>query len=116
MKKLRTSEVAKSVGKSIAEHRQAAGLTQEEVAEKLEIGHEAVSRMERGLIVPTVVRLIELADIFNCDVTHLLLQSSDRPSDQAIYIAQALNQLGAKDRELVIDLLSVLSKRLSITR
>lgn len=113
MKKLRTSEVAKSVGKSIAEHRQAAGLTQEEVAEKLEIGHEAVSRMERGLIVPTVVRLIELADIFNCDVTHLLLQSSDRPSDQAEYVGKLLAQLSKQDRDLVLDLLSALSKRLS---
>ncbi|WP_233439040.1 hypothetical protein [Aggregatibacter actinomycetemcomitans] len=28
----------------------------------LEIGNEAVSRMERGLIMPNVVRLIELAE------------------------------------------------------
>ena len=113
MKKQRTSEVAKSVGKSIAEHRQAAGLTQEEVAEKLAIGHEAVSRMERGLIVPTVVRLIELADIFNCDVTHLLLQSSDRSSDQAEYIAKLLANLNPQDRAMVLELLGTLRKRLS---
>jgi transcriptional regulator with XRE-family HTH domain len=114
MKKLRTSEVAKSVGRSIAEHRQLAGLTQEEVAERLDIGHEAVSRMERGLIVPTVARLIELADIFNCDITTLLLQSSDRPSDQAQSIAQQLELLSASDRELVLGLLTSLTRRLSI--
>jgi transcriptional regulator with XRE-family HTH domain len=113
MKKLRTAEVAKSIGKSIAEHRQAAGLTQEEVAEKLEIGHEAVSRMERGLIVPTVARLIELAEIFNCDVTTLLLQSSDRPSDQAQFIAKQLERLSAPDRELVINISASLTRRLS---
>lgn len=50
-------ELAKSVGKAIGRQRQQAGLTQEQVAEHLDIGMEAVSRMERGLVVPTVVRL-----------------------------------------------------------
>jgi transcriptional regulator with XRE-family HTH domain len=44
------------------------------VAEHLSIGLEAVSRMERGLVVPTIVRLAELAQLFDCDIAELLLQ------------------------------------------
>lgn len=113
MKTLRRSEVAKSVGKAIADHRQNANLTQEEVAEKLDIGHDAVSRMERGLIVPNVVRLIELADIFHCDVTDLLLRGSVRPSDQANFLSKSLAELNAQDRELVMQMFNTLTKRLA---
>ena len=60
-------ELAKSVGKAIGRQRHQAGLTQDQVAEHLKIGMEAVSRMERGLVVPTVVRLAELAQLFGCD-------------------------------------------------
>ncbi len=57
-------ELAKSVGKAIGRQRQQAGLTQDQVAEHLDIGMEAVSRMERGKVVPTVVRLAGNPPIF----------------------------------------------------
>ena len=38
-------QLAQTIGKAIARHREASKLTQEEVAEKLRIGNEAVSRM-----------------------------------------------------------------------
>ena len=59
---LNHGEINKRIGKAIAKQRQQSGYTQEQVAEMLEIGNEAVSRMERGLITPNVVRLIELAE------------------------------------------------------
>ncbi|TYA25245.1 helix-turn-helix transcriptional regulator [Aggregatibacter actinomycetemcomitans] len=59
---LNHGEINKRIGKAIAKQRQQSGYTQEQVAEMLEIGNEAVSRMERGLIMPNVVRLIELAE------------------------------------------------------
>jgi DNA-binding XRE family transcriptional regulator len=61
MAKTKVDALALSVGKAIAARRQDAGLTQEQVAEQLKIGNEAVSRMERGLVMPTVARLLELA-------------------------------------------------------
>ncbi|WP_233118502.1 helix-turn-helix domain-containing protein [Aggregatibacter actinomycetemcomitans] len=59
---LNHGEINKRIGKAIAKQRQQSGYTQEQVAEMLEIGNEAVSRIERGLIMPNVVRLIELAE------------------------------------------------------
>ena len=61
MTNINLKELAQSVGKAIARQRLQSGLTQEAVAEHLGIGMEAVSRMERGVVVPTIARLAELA-------------------------------------------------------
>jgi transcriptional regulator with XRE-family HTH domain len=95
--------LGQSIGQCIAKRRLAAGLTQDQVAERLEIGMEAVSRMERGLTIPTVVRLAELAEIFGCGVDALVIETSDRGSDQAEHIATLLSGLSKKDRAMVVD-------------
>lgn len=76
--------LAKSVGKAISHKRIQAGFTQEQVAEHLEIGMEAVSRMERGIVVPTVVRLAELAQLFGCELADFLRETSNRPTSRAL--------------------------------
>ena len=40
-------ELFRSIGRTLAQRREAKGLTQDQVAEALHIGTEAVSRMER---------------------------------------------------------------------
>ena len=72
-------QLARTIGKAIARYRQQAGLTQDEVAERLEIGGEAVSRMERGIVIPTVARLVELADMFQCEAADLLTEVGRQP-------------------------------------
>ena len=105
-------QLARTIGKAIARYRQQAGLTQDEVAERLEIGGEAVSRMERGIVIPTVARLVELADMFQCEAADLLTQASNRPSDQALHLNQLLARLDGEDRLLVVDVIEKLTTRL----
>ena len=93
--------LTRTVGRAIARHRQRAGLTQEQVAERLGIGNEAVSRIERGVVMPTVARLVELAGIFGCDVADLLTETSHRSDDQAQYLSRLLAGLAATDPKLV---------------
>jgi len=59
---------AKRIGKAIAARRVAAELTQSQVAELLGFTQETVSRMERGLFDIPATRMIDLADIFECEV------------------------------------------------
>ncbi|MBF4798359.1 MULTISPECIES: helix-turn-helix domain-containing protein [Aeromonas] len=106
-------ELAKSVGKAIGRQRQQAGLTQEQVAEHLDIGMEAVSRMERGKVVPTVVRLAELAQLFECELADFLRETSNRPTEQGIVLSQQLAKLKAADRELVLEVVDKLVVRLA---
>lgn len=110
-KKKESTEVAKTIGRAIAKHRQTCDLTQEQVANKLNIGYEAVSRMERGVVIPTVERLIELAEIFNCQASEFLSEASMRPTDQAIYFSQMLSKLNDEDRQLSIEIIEKLVKR-----
>jgi transcriptional regulator with XRE-family HTH domain len=94
--------IAQSAGSAIARMRGQAGLTQEDVAESLGIGMEAISRIERGLVDPTVSRLLELAELFGCGMQERILPASSRVSDQAVAIAQEISGLPAKDREALV--------------
>lgn len=112
MKKVDEKAIALAVGRIIAKKRSERGLTQEVVAEHLDIGYEAVSRIERGTVMPTIARLMELADIFGCGVDALLVESSHRATDQAEYIAGLIKKLSEADRELIVEVVEKLSTRL----
>ncbi|NYH22877.1 helix-turn-helix domain-containing protein [Paraburkholderia bryophila] len=106
-------QLAVVVGRAIAKHRVASGFTQEQVAEALGIGNEAVSRMERGIVMPTVARLVDLADLFECNAADLLTEASSRTSDQARHVAQLLGKLGGSDRTMVVEIVERLAGRLA---
>jgi len=67
----------------VAKHRTERNLTQQEVAERMGIGSEAISRLERGLLGLSDAELMQLADIFDCRMDELLKESSSRPNDQS---------------------------------
>lgn len=100
------------VGRAIAKRRMACDLTQEQVAERLKIGVEAVSRIERGVVLPTVVRLGEFAEIFQCDVADLVTETSSRPTDQARHIERLLSRLAHEDRTMILEIVERLAIRL----
>lgn len=101
------------VGRTIAKYRKSKGLTQEVVAEILDISNEAVSRIERGIVMPTVARLIEFAEIFDCQAADLLTQSSHRPDDQTAYIGELLAKLDTNDRKLLVETIEKWAQRLA---
>lgn len=104
--------LADQIGQCIAKRRLAAGLTQDQVAEKLGIGYEAVSRMERGVTIPTVIRLADLAEVFGCGIQELLIESSVRPDDQAEQIKNMLAELNSEDRNMILETIQKLYLRL----
>ncbi len=111
MDDLKQKKIAKTIGAAVAHFRVEAGLTQEEVAEKMGIGNEAVSRMERGAVLPTVGRLFEFADLFDCQISDFMLGASDRIQDQAGAIAHLIKDLAPGDREMVLDIVKTLGDR-----
>lgn len=102
--------IMQTIGRAIAKYRQAVGLTQAELAEILGIGNDAVSRMERGTTVPTVLRLVELAEIFQCEVADLLTESSTRSLDQARRLETLLQELSLSERVECVDLVERMIK------
>lgn len=105
-------DLAEAVGRAIARQRVRAGLTQEEVAERLGVGNEAVSRIERGIVIPNIARLFDFASIFGCEATELLSEASPRADDQASRISRLLASLNQADRQLLVEMVECLSGRL----
>ena len=63
------------IAENIAKFRKSAGLTQAELAEKINYSDKAVSKWERADAVPDVIILKELADIFGVSVDTLLTEN-----------------------------------------
>ena len=62
----------KSIGETIASLRKAKGMTQNELAEKMNVTDKAVSKWERDLSCPDVNTISKLADILDVSVEELL--------------------------------------------
>lgn len=101
------------IGRQLAQLRRARQLTQEDVGERLEIGAEAVSRLERGLVDLSVTKLLQLADIFQCSAGELLVAISPRAQDQAQTFAALLDKLSAEDRQFALDQLERLAAHMA---
>lgn len=105
--------LAEAVGRAIAKQRVRAGMTQEGVAEQLGIGSEAISRIERGIVIPNISRLLEFAVIFECEAADLLTEASPRTDDQAQRISRMLATVSPEDRKLILGLVEQLADRLA---
>lgn len=113
MSKTEVKSLADVVGRAIAGQRLRSKLSQEQVAERLGIGNEAVSRIERGVVMPNIERLVELAEIFGCEAAELLTEASARPEDQARRLHSLLSTLDDEDRKFVMGMVERLVERLA---
>ena len=95
---LQEGKFAQRLGKELARQRLAKSLTQEQVAARLGVEQETISRFERGATLPTLLRLIDLAEIFDVPIDALVRSGSARSLDQAVDLATSLNTLSEDDR------------------
>ncbi|PKM55402.1 MAG: XRE family transcriptional regulator [Firmicutes bacterium HGW-Firmicutes-3] len=66
------SEVRKSLGEAVKQHRTRCKMTQEFVAESIGVSRQAVSKWESGTSDPSTSNLIALAKLFNISAVNLL--------------------------------------------
>ena len=69
---LETIAVRKSLGEAIKEHRTRCKMTQEFVAEHLNVSRQAVSKWENGTSDPSTANLLALAKLFGVSASELL--------------------------------------------
>ena len=67
-----------TIGDSFKRFRQERGLTQQQVAETLDLQKQAWQRYESGKVIPSATVIINLADFFNVS-TDYLLGRTDNP-------------------------------------
>jgi len=100
--KQRDKHLSKLVGARLAARRKELGLTQAELAERLGIEKESVSRLETGVISPSLGRLSTLAEALDFPMEGLLRDTSNHPSDQAASLMACLANLTEPKRALVL--------------
>ena len=88
------------IGKFIAEQRKSVGLTQMQLAERLNITDKAISKWERGLSMPDTSIMLELCDILKINVNELL-------SGEKI----CMENNGKKNEQLLLDMAKELEKK-----
>lgn len=100
--------LGKRLGQQIAARRKAIDLTQDQLAERLEVDAETISRFERGVTVPSLVTLDRLARVLSSSTASLLSEASAAPSDQAMQISYMLANLPSEDSEFVVSQIKAL--------
>ncbi len=94
--------IAKVAAENIARRRKAAGLTQAQVAERLSVEKESISRMESGRMALNLERLQQFADIYGCTVSDLIEDGSADVQAQAQSLTEMLSPLSPDEREAVV--------------
>ena len=101
------------IGKNIAAHRKRSGLTQVELADKLNYSDKAVSKWERGDSVPDVLTLAQLAQLFGVTVDDLLKDPNALPEETGV-VQHAMEKVVARtlkrkaNKNIILGLSSVL--------
>lgn len=101
------------LGKNIRERRNQLGWTQATLAELVRVDVETISRIERGAIVPSVLKLEQVASVIGLPLAELLRSSSSLAQDQSLEIFDWLQSLSEADRQFVLDTMQGLCRHLA---
>ena len=88
-------QVKTRIGSNIAFYRKQAGLTQAQLAEKLNYSDKAVSKWERGESIPDVLTMMQIASQFQVTVDALLGDVNALP-DNPTTLERAMTQVSEK--------------------
>lgn len=112
-KNLGSSKLGVMLGANISERRKKLGWTQAELAERIGVDTETVSRFERGSNLPSLLRLEKLADTLKIPLYRLMAASSPRSDDQTFILGEWISELTSKDREFALSTLKQLCVHLA---
>jgi transcriptional regulator with XRE-family HTH domain len=97
------------IGKRIQKYREAAGLSQERLAEATELSSNFISYIERGIKQPSLENFIKIANAINISADLLLedvLENSQKA--QAVDYLSRIERLPPKDRQRIFAVLETM--------
>lgn len=85
--------VEKRLGRRVADQRKRAGLTQAQLAERIGVANETISRLERGSAVPSLGRVEAVASALGVELSELFRtldreRQKDRALDRLVAVAR----------------------------
>ena len=91
------------ISKSIVVQRKKRGLTQEALAEKLDVSTAAVSKWERGISAPDLSITCKMADCFEISVDELLGRTNCLLLEEEKYSSEAMKLYDLRSRKLLME-------------
>ncbi len=99
------------IGSRIKEERRKNGMTQEELAERLEVSIGYISQVERGITKISLDLLGLISRIFNVDVASFITESSVKQNDYMYgELHNRILRLSAKQRKLLDEFIDIIEK------
>jgi transcriptional regulator with XRE-family HTH domain len=109
-------DLAARLSRNMTTRRRALGLTQAQVAERLSLDTETVSRFERGKHLPSLTTLERLAGLLLTTVGELLAEKPHEANDEALAITAWLSALQPEDKAFAQGLLKQCCDYLAVRR
>lgn len=107
-----------NIGQRISQLRKSRGITQEKLAEELDVTIKHVSAVERGVSSLSLEKMIEISKILDCTLDYLIL-GYDYNSRMNILPTSILNILNSNDNEeisLLLDYMNLYIKLRQIVK
>ena len=108
------SELKSEIGQRVCRMRKYFNLTQEQLAEKLEVSTKHISSVERGLSTLSVPHLAALSEVFHCSLDHLV--NGEKTDEISVLqqippeVMEVLITGSAKEKELLDDVFKLYIK------
>ena len=108
-------KLKKSLALKIKALRESASITQEELAYKCDVSWRTISNLERALVVPDLIMLYKISQIFNVSIDILLYVNIDNNKsrsrlDKEQYITEKIKYVNDKTLDYILDELILLFK------
>lgn len=96
------------IAQRIKSARRAAGLTQAELAERIDISTNAVAKLENELMAPSLMTLVNTANALGIDINYLLTDETpfSDESSQDRFLASLLHGLSSRDKDFIIHVIN----------
>lgn len=107
--------IKKTIALKVKALRESASITQEELADKCDVSWRTISNLERGLVVPDLVMIYKISQIFNVGLDNLLEINIDQNKsisrlNKEQYIIEKLKYSNDKVLDYILDELILLFK------
>ncbi len=97
-----------TIGKRISNARKAAGLTQEELSEKIGISEKYLSRIECGKQVPSITIIWRICEVLRISVDNLLSLGQITASDSSIH--NEIAHFSTYEQEQIMEIIKIIKK------
>ena len=101
-KKKESERLSKRLGKNVSERRKQLGWTQEQVAERVGVDAETISRFERGVNLPSLPTLEKLSTALHSSVGELLSKQRPEEASETAAFSAWISDLSPSDRAFVM--------------